>query len=119
MKSFSNIQGTLMEQDKELIHFTIERGYLKELTQTAATNDLPFELYITSDLPHLFRLFLDDRVVPSTRQGLTEELHRVGIPYYSPDALLRYNHGVSFEDDYWINFDDDKKTFEQVRFDKV
>lgn len=67
MKSFSNIQGTLMERDKELIHFTIE-------------------------------------------------LRSVGIPYYNPDALLRYNHGVSFEDDYWINFDDEKKTFEQVRF---
>lgn len=118
MKSFSNIQGTLMERDKELIHFTIERGYLKELTTLVDTSELPFELRITSDLPHLFRLFLDDRVVPPTRQGLTKELHRVGIPYYSPDLLLRYNHGVSFEDDFWINFDDNKKVFEQVRFDR-
>ena len=119
MKSFSNVQGTLMKREKELIHFTIERGYLKEITQIADTKDLPIELRMNPDLPYLFRLFLDDRVVPSTRQGLTEELHSVGIPYYSPDALLRYNHGVSFEDDYWINFDNDKKTFEQVRFGNV
>lgn len=116
MKSFSNIQGTLMERDKELIHFTIERGYLKELTQIADTEDLPIELRMNPDVPYLFRLFLDDRVVPPTRQGLAAELRSVGIPYYNPDALLRYNHGVSFEDDYWINFDDEKKTFEQVRF---
>lgn len=119
MKSFSNIQGTLMERDKELIHFTIERSYLTELTQIAATEDLPIELRLNSDLPYLFRLFLDDRVVPSTRQGLGAELRSMGIPYYNPDALLRYNHGVSFEDDYWINFDDDKKNFEQVKFGNV
>ena len=80
MKSFSNVQGTLMKRDKELIHFTIERGYLKEITQIADTKDLPIELRMNPDLPYLFRLFLDDRVVPSTRQGLTEELHSVGIP---------------------------------------
>lgn len=48
-------------------------------------------------------LFMDDRVVPDTRQGLASELKNAGIKYYDPEALIRYNKGVSIEDSYWVD----------------
>ncbi len=44
--------------------------------------------------------FVEDRVMPSTRYDCKEVLRKIGLPMYDAIGMLRYNHGLSVEDEY-------------------
>ena len=106
MKGFRNIKGYIMKKDLPLIRFACEGGMLQEVEILTERENLPLEYHFKVSDRRATELFLEDRVVPQTRQHLEEALQRVGIPYYDPELLLRYNKGVSVEDSYWVRLED-------------
>ena len=103
MKNFHSMKGYIMKNDLPIVRFRYEGGILVEAKVLADRVQLPIEYKCkVSDLMAT-EIFMDDRVVPDTRQGLLPELKRIGINYYDPEALIRYNKGVSIEDDYWVD----------------
>lgn len=103
MISFGNISGYIMEGSIPIIRFMCNRGTLSEVEILLEQTKLPYEYKLSDSIYEATQLFLEDRVVPETRQGLSKELLSVGIAYYSPVALLQYNKGRSIEDNYWID----------------
>ncbi len=107
MKNFGDLKGYIMKQDTPVLSFRYDGGVLQEINILAERNLLPYTYRLCENDDRLAtELFMDDRVVPETRQGLSSELHSIGIPYYDPVALIQYNKGVSIEDDYWIKIDE-------------
>ena len=97
------MKGYIMKGDQPIVRFRCEGGTLVEAEVLVDRKVLPIEYKCrVSDLTAT-ELFMDDRVVPDTRQGLLPELQKVGIKYYDLEALIRYNKGVSIEDEYWID----------------
>lgn len=107
MKSFGDLQGTIMKKDIPIVSFRFDGGILQDFKILVSDRSmLPYTYLLCDGDDYLAtELFMDDRVVPETRQGLTRELHTVGIPYYDPVLLIKYNKGISIEDDYWIKSD--------------
>lgn len=105
MKSFGDLKGTIMKKDAPIVSFRFDGGVLQDFKILVSDRSiLPYTYLLCDGDDYLAtELFMDDRVVPETRQGLTRELHAVGIPYYDPVLLIKYNKGISVEDDYWIN----------------
>lgn len=100
--SFESIKGYIMEKELPLVRFAFNRGTLVEVQLLRDLKELPYEYKLCNSEYLATELFLEDRVVPSTRQGLYEELKKAGIPYYSPVNMLKHNAGVSIGDDYWV-----------------
>lgn len=106
MISFGNIRGYIMEGSIPLVKFIYDRGTLLNVEILVDKSLLPCEYRLSDSIRVATQVFLEERVVPETRQGLLEELLSVGIPYYDPVALLKYNKGVSIEDNYWIKLEE-------------
>lgn len=103
--SFESIKGYIMENDVPLVRFAYHRGTLMEVELLRDRKELPYEYKLCDSDFLATDLFLEDRVVPPTRQGLEKELKKAGIPYYSPVNMLKHNAGVSVGDDYWIKLE--------------
>ena len=99
MKSF-DLYGTLMYRDTELATFIIEGGMPKEFHLLCADPSLfPFEMVKFQNGSTLVNALLA-RIVPETRQGLVEDLSKIGIEGYDISAILRHQNASSFEDDF-------------------
>ena len=100
MKSFGDLKGTIMKKDVPIVSFRFAGGVLQDFKILVSDRGiLPYTYLLCDGDDYLAtELFIDDRVVPETK-----ELHAVGIPYYDPVLLIKYNKGISVEDDYWIN----------------
>ena len=53
------------------------------------------------------RLFFDARIVPKTRHRIHEDLKRSPIGYYNPERIIRYQHGRTCGDKYYLVCDND------------
>lgn len=113
MKSF-DLSGTLMYRDTELATFIIEGGVPKEFHLLCADPSLfPFEMVKFQNGSTLVNALLA-RIVPETRQGLVEELSKIGIEGYDISAILHYQNASSFEDDFWVRFSDGPQTWSEL-----
>ena len=108
MVNFHSLKGYIMNGDKAIVRFRYDAGMLVEAEVLASKEYLPIEYKCkVSDL-RATEIFMEDRVIPSTRQHLQPELEKIGLKYYDAEALIRYNKGMSIEDDYWIQVDDEE-----------
>ena len=114
MMEFGSFSGTIMIDNTELVHFEMHKGNVKECT-ILAEKLVPYEYRICDDVKRATWFFLEDRVVPSTRIGIDEDLKKVGLPYYDPTMLLKFNHGYCVSDHYWIRFDGENLTYEELK----
>lgn len=112
MFRISNLDGWIMNKDEEVARITIERGEL--LQYKILSKNLPVEFLIRDSESEAIMDFLEDRVVPSTRIGITNELKAIGIPYYDPTLILNYNHGISFDDTFWIRFVGEQLSYAEI-----
>ncbi len=103
MKNFHSMKGYIMKKDRPIVRFRYEGGILVDAEVIADRIYLPIEYKCKVSDRTATEIFMDDRVVPDTRQGLLPELKKIGIDHYDPESLIRYNKGVSIEDDYWID----------------
>ena len=111
--SFGNLGGTIMFRNTPVLNFKFYRGALKVLTPLVPHESklLPPEFYLMKNSEALYS-FLEDQVTPCTRIGIDEELKKTPIQYYNPERMLRYSHGISVENRYWISQDDDISCWE-------
>lgn len=113
MRTFRNLNGTIMHKNCPLIAFIIEKGKVVKLQKLS--EKLPYEFQCKVDDEEALLYFLDDRVIPETRIGIQKELQSVGIPYFDPDRILKYNNGSAATDDYWVKFEDGVQKFEDLK----
>lgn len=113
MKKF-DLSGTLMYRNVELAAFDIVGGVTREF-HLLCTNPayFPFEMGKFQNGSTLVNALLA-RLVPETRQGLIEELSKIGINGYDISAILRHQNASSFEDDFWVKFYDGPQTWEEL-----
>lgn len=73
---------------------------------------LPFGTLKTATIQD-FMNFVEDRVMPPTRFDCKEVLEKIGLPTYDAIEILRYNHGLSVEDEIWIRFDNEEVDYNE------
>ncbi len=117
MFRFTNLSGTIMWKDEQLVNFAIRYGEVIDCDIIAYHScHLPFEFRVKAPKERAVLLFLEDRVTPSTRIDLQRDLRLSGLDYYDPTTILRYNKGWNVSDYYWVRTDDDPYiTFDGVR----
>ena len=113
MKEFTNLQGTLLWREEPVLDFEIEKGRVRRLLWKSNRRPLEFTGSLTDDDALLF--FLEDRLVPETRIGIHQDIKEMGIPYYDPTKIIRFSHGFSMNDCYWIRFPEEQLTFEELK----
>jgi hypothetical protein len=92
----------------DLVKFKYRNGVLVELKALCTDDTLyPFDFNSKNVNQKRLEEFLFDRLTPPTRQGLHEDLILAGIPYYDPEAIIRYSSGRCIHDSYWIECDND------------
>lgn len=113
MKKF-DLSGTLMYQDMELATFVIVNGVTKEFHLLCTDPSyFPYEMVKFQNGSTLVNALLA-RIVPETRQGLIEDLSKIGIVGYDISAILRHQNASSFEDDFWVKFQDGPQTWREL-----
>lgn len=114
MMRFGTFSGYIMQDDHALVQFQMEKGDVVSC-RILDEERMPYEYRICENPRRATWFFLEDRVVPSTRIGIDEDLKKVGIPYYDPTLLLKFNHGYSVSDHYWIRFEGEELTYAQLK----
>lgn len=117
MFRFTDLAGTIMWKDEPLVEFKIKRGTVVDCEVIGRDScHLPFEFRESIAESKAVLLFLEDRVTPSTRIGLQDDLRLAGMDYYDPTTIIRYNKGWSVSDGYWVRTDDNPSiTFDGVK----
>lgn len=113
MREFGNLKGEVLFLNKVLFNFEIERGELIHYN-IVCREHLPYEFRLCKSESKAIMFFLDDRVVPETRIGLSEDLKRAGIPYFDMDMIIQRSNGFSLEDYYWVRFKEGIQTWEDL-----
>ena len=62
-----------------------------------------------------FKEFLERRCFPKTRYNCKQLLQDASLGYYDPWAIVKKNHGVMSDDLFWIKFDGEELTWEDVK----
>lgn len=74
----------------------------------------PYFLMVRPDSLGL-QAWIEDRITPKTRQGLSNSLRELGVPFYSIPWLLCTSNGMSVNDDFWMKFRDfGEQTYEDL-----
>lgn len=113
MREFRNLEGEVLFLNKKLFDFKIERGELIE-HNIVCREHMPYEFRFDISEQEAIMLFLDDRVLPETRIGLSEDLKKAGIPYFDMDMIIKRSNGFSLEDFYWVRFATGVQTWEDL-----
>ena len=66
-------------------------------------------------LTNRFYMFLKDRCYEDGRADLPVILEQAGLTSNNPYEFVRLSHGVTYEDFFWIKFDDEDIRWEDVR----
>lgn len=59
--------------------------------------------------------FFKTRTIPETRANLQDVLESGGFLYYDAPNLIKRNHGVMSDDCYWIRFEGENLTWDDVK----
>lgn len=117
MKTRLTIYGTLMHKNVPLCEFEMLDGFIvdyREICQDA--REFPIEMHLAKTPQWGLSVFLNDRVVPSSRQGLEKDLARIGMKYYDVSELTKRQNASSCEDDYWVRFETEgSQSWEELR----
>ena len=81
--------------------------YTSECLVDKDDHDYPVTLFgfnkeLARDNQDLIKFWLEDRVIPRTRQGLNMTLESVGLDHWDLEKLLELNHGRCSNDWYYL-----------------
>lgn len=62
-----------------------------------------------------FEAFSEYRCMPKTRFDLKYVLNKLDIPFWEPWILIRYNHGLMYNDYNWIMFEDEEVNYNDIK----
>lgn len=112
LRSYS---GTLLWKDKPILDFTVIHGHI-ERWDLHPENEAYyiFEFQYNPTLAGL-QLFLDNRIVPETRQNIQEVLADLGLQEYNVDDILKANYGLCTDDCYWFRPQDSDLKYDDIK----
>ena len=58
--------------------------------------------------------FFKERCFEEERADKDEILNHYGLEVYDPESICRITHGIMCDDDFWIKFDDDSISYEDI-----
>ena len=110
------LSGTLMYLDKPLCNFEIECDTPVVFEQLSEEGPFwPLEMHNEKNGYTLIDA-LREQVVPETRQGLLEDLRRVGIEGYDISKILKHQNASCFGTPYWVRFaEEGPRTWMELR----
>lgn len=59
--------------------------------------------------------FFEDHIIDRNRRDIKEILKYHGLDFYDPELIARISHGRTCDDYYWMRFDDENITWEEVK----
>ncbi len=62
-----------------------------------------------------FEYFLESRCMPKTRHDLKFILKELDLPCWDPWVLIRFNHGLQYEDYGWIRMEGEEVNYEDIK----
>lgn len=115
MIDFGYLGGTLCWDSVPCLKFKFESNVLTELAVIdIKLCDNAFQFFENVIDERTLRSFLEERLIPSTRQGLREKYLKIGIQYYHPEALTRYARARTCDDLFSLIRDNDKRGLDGV-----
>lgn len=116
MFEYDSFSGKVYEKNIPLLQFEVKNGkpiFIKYLNPNLRIFPIQFKLYKTKE--EALMAFLEDRLVPETRQNIREILHEMGLLYYDPIGIIRYNHGLQVDDTFWIEFKGEHILYDSIK----
>lgn len=115
MINFGYLGGTLCWDSKPCLQFKFEDNILVSLNVIDINLCYKaFQFYEDIVEERTLRDFLEERLIPSTRQGLRERYLQIGIQYYHPEALTRYARARTCDDSFSLISDMDTRGLDGV-----
>lgn len=60
-------------------------------------------------------MFLEEHVISKSRVDLNDYLKSLGLDFYDAEQIARRTHGITTDNFFWLRFDDEPLTWEEVR----
>ena len=104
-------------RDNLLADIEFDPGSKKITAYRTYTDDilkLPFGSCTAPDYSWV-EAFLEERCVPRARYNIKELLNMWGLDKYDPLAIVKITHGLMLSDYYWVRFDREDITYDQIK----
>lgn len=108
-----NLSFDYMFRDKKVAHVELLSN-LEVKCERYSTDVLDNPLPQGETAEKLLEMF-EDRCFPRTRANADELVKRLGLEVYDPIGIVRKTHGIQFDDFYWIRFEGEDITWEDVK----
>lgn len=103
-----------MRKDKHLVKFTVKDYVVIHCEILADVKECPVEFWWAKTPEDALLLYLEERLPPETRIGLSKTLRAAGIPYYDPERIIKYSHGYNVSDKEWIQLEGEHYNFNEI-----
>ena len=107
-----DIKFDVMFKDEKVASITVKDNTVHALTYTDIRYKQPFNKIVS--LEYIER-FLEDRCIPRNRQNINELLVNLGLENYDVIEILKKTHGISFDDFWWIKFENEDLNWKDVK----
>lgn len=97
-----NFSGKILWKDIDILTFSVKDGIFEEW-HLHLENSKYFPLVFRYDQSYDgLSTFIEDRLMPRTRQNLQIALKSIGLDEYSWDGIIKANYGLCTDDCYWF-----------------
>ena len=108
-----DIKFDVMFKDEKVASITVKDNTVHDLTYTDIRYKQPFiKKPVTIDFVNSF---LERRSIPQNRNNIDEILFNLGLNEYNMLDILKKTHGVSFDDFWWIKFENEDLNWKDVK----
>lgn len=114
MPMIKNLNFQVMRENYPVATISIQNGRLAKVEKyTNEYYNQPFK-YEPVTLEFVLD-FLQSRAIQPDKQNIVQILERLGLDHYNTLEILRKTHGVDFDDFYWIKFEGENISYDDVR----
>lgn len=107
-----DIKFDVMFKDEKVASIAVKDNDVYVSIYTDIRYKQPFNKIVS--LEYIER-FLEDRCIPRNRQNINEVLGNLGLENYDVIEILKKTHGVSFDDFWWIKFENEGLNWKDVK----
>lgn len=107
-----DIKFDVMFKDEKVASIAVKDNDVYVSIYTDIRYKQPFNKIVS--LEYIER-FLEDSCIPRNRQNINEVLGNLGLENYDVIEILKKTHGVSFDDFWWIKFENEGLNWKDVK----
>lgn len=109
------IKGTLYYKDEPQLELAVDsRKGIYQYKPLKSRPILPYELKVRGVNKDSLNLFLEERVMPETRQSMRSVLRWAKMPFYDKELIANKNYYSSCNDNFWIKPEGEAVTWNQI-----